>query len=40
MIRYEPLRQAARPALIVAGIATYAVLAVLVMLIVFRIAGA
>ena len=40
MIRHQPLRHIARPVLIVAGIAAYTVFAVLVMLLVFRIAGA
>jgi|GEM_PF-4195990 len=39
MFRHESLRLALRPALIAAGIAAYAVVAVLVMLVVFRIAG-
>jgi hypothetical protein len=38
MIRRQPLRHAMRPALILFGVAAYAVCAVLVMLVVFRIA--
>jgi hypothetical protein len=42
MIRRQPLhslRQAMRPALILAGLVAYLTFAVLVMLVVFRIAG-
>lgn len=40
MLHYQPVRRAARSALVVAGIAAYSVLAIAVMAAVFILAGA
>lgn len=40
MIRRQPFRHAIRPALMLGGFAAYAVFAELLMLLVFRVAGA